>query len=195
MVTTTKLTSEDFCRWLPDGWRVEMTTERLSNDRTGHVITAIHPLYGRVNIGPKLRVVPMDMRKLADRVQDAVAPPLTYSQWQAAGIRQGYLRSEEDGPLPRALRLLAVCIERGDVVASDVAQALFRADAYTLGCPVAEASGAGDDVAELFALLGQAAEAYGYRLPGSDDAPFKECGDVAVPNTTAASPTVKIEVE
>lgn len=87
-------------------------------------------------------------------------------EWQRANI------------LAQSLRLLATCIERGDVEPSDVAQALFDPGAYTIGCPVAEASAYGRDVAELMALLGQVAEAYGYSVPDVNDAPFRECDQV-----------------
>lgn len=37
------------------------------------------------------------------------------------------------------LRELTDCVERGYLVDSDVAQALFREDTYTVACPIAEA--------------------------------------------------------
>lgn len=157
--------AEEFQRALPDGWRVEISSEPLPNDRRGHVVTATHGLFGRVSVGPKLRLVPLDIEKLADRVRDAEAPPLSYSQWVRSGVRHGYLTIAEDAPLPRALRLLAICIERGDVEASDVARALLANDTYAVDAPVAEASVCGADVSELMFLLGQAAVEYGYEGP------------------------------
>ena len=159
-------TIEDFRRALPEGWAVERTIKSLHDGRPGHVITAAHRLYGRVSIGPKLRVVALDVQLLADRVRDAEAPPMTYSQWQAAGIRAGYLRATIDEPLPRALRLLAICIEREDVEASDVVQALLGKDTYTIDCPVAAASNYGSDVYELGTLLARVAAQYGVPLHG-----------------------------
>lgn len=41
--------------------------------------------------------------------------------------------------LLRFLRELTDCVERGYLIDSDVAQALFREDAYTVACPIAEA--------------------------------------------------------
>lgn len=197
-----RLDAATFQAALPEGWTVEI----YSSNRE-HVVRATHPLYGDATIGPKLRLVPLDVELLRDRVRDVEAPLLTYSQWLASGKRQGFVpltaveaavkemkryHDAEDWrnaqSLGRALRLLAICIERGDVEPSDVAQALFgpvsvngavqQAFVYTLDCPVAEASSYGRDVAELLALLGQAAKAYGYGVRDVNDAPFRECDQV-----------------
>lgn len=146
----------DFAVALPPGWRVS-----VSQVPTGWLVRASHALFGDALIGPKKRLVPADVEFLRSRVDEVVAPKLTYSQWLASGERFGFHGRAEMTSLTRALRLLAICIERGDVEAAGVAQALFARDDYTVPCPVAEASNFGANVAELVALLDQAAAEFG----------------------------------
>lgn len=164
----TEPTDANFQAALPKGW----TVAALPHDGRGYIMQARHPRYGVVQIGPKLRRVPRDVQLLAERVRDVEAPPLTYQQWLAAGERGGFVQPEpppDDAEpattaLTHALRLLAVCIDRGDVDASDVAQALFVGGGYTVDCPVAMASNYGRGVSELYLALDNAARYYGYAL-------------------------------
>jgi hypothetical protein len=143
---------------LPEGWECEV----LQNRHRQWEVWAYHGFYPNVQIGPKLKLVPADVAFLRSRVDDVIAPPMTYSQWLAAGERHGFAVAAKDTPLTRGLRLLAICIERGDVDAGDVAQALFKADTYTVQCPVAAALNGDANVAELDALLADAAKQHGY---------------------------------
>lgn len=142
---------------LPAGWVVECSVYS-----TGHLVLASHRLHGNVSIGPKKRLVPADALLLRKRVDDVMAPSLSYSQWLASGERFGFAGAVEMSSLTRALRLLAICIERGDIREADVAQALLVAGDYTLPCPIAEASNEGACVAELVALLSQVAIEHGH---------------------------------
>jgi hypothetical protein len=159
-------TAAAFQAALPDGWCVEI--KQFTEGWTAH---AFNVRYGSATIGPKRKLVPADVGFLRSRVDDIVAPPLTYSQWLASGQRFGFAVVAEDTPLTRGLRLLAICIERGDIDAADVAQALFKADTYTLRCPVAEASNFGRNVAELYSLLADAAKQHGQPFVRDDEAP------------------------
>jgi hypothetical protein len=154
----TQPTAAEFQAALPDGWCVE-----IKQFTEGWTARAFNVRYGSATIGPKRKLVPADVGFLRSRVDDVIAPPLTYSQWLASGQRFGFAVAAEDTPLTRGLRLLAICIERGDVSAPDVAQALFKpdTDTYTLRCPVAEASSSGRAVSELWALLADAADQHG----------------------------------
>jgi hypothetical protein len=218
-MSATPPTVAEFEAALPEGWRVEI--KQFSEGWAAHASSALH---GSATIGPKRKLVPADIVFLRKRVDDVIAPALSYSQWLAAGQRAGFASAEEtfsygavqeyikdgyaqgypshltyvirgpapfsgseygnekqaqdvvaelnrlhasavacsDTPLTRGLRLLAICIERGDVDAGDVAQALFKADTYTVQCPVAAALNGDANVAELDALLADAAKQYGY---------------------------------
>jgi len=56
--------------------------------------------------------------------------------------------SESAGLVSTWLRDLAEAIDSGEVIDDDVAQALFRADGYNIGCPLSEAMNGGSDRAE-----------------------------------------------
>lgn len=185
----TSPTADNFQAVLPAGWHAE-----VMQVREGWTVRAFNVRYGDATIGPKRKLVPADVEFLRSRVDDVIAPPLTYSQWLAAGERQRFVQPHSDDgqavehatvcahgrawskarTFGRALRLLATCIERGDVNAGDVAQALFCTDTYTLPCPVAEASNGGRDVAELYALLADAAEQHGQPFAWDDAAEPEE---------------------
>lgn len=167
------LTEADFQAVLPRGWRVS-----IFGVARGSVVMASNPLYGEASIGPKLRLVPADLGALRKAVDAVEVPPLTYSQWLAVAKARNYHAptvaswlgtKHEELPhhqwvnaraLGNFLRLLATCIERGDVRACDVVQALFAEDTYTVDCPIAEASNEGEEVAELYALGQRARAAY-----------------------------------
>jgi hypothetical protein len=151
------LSEQDFQAALPSGWLVSLTRP------TGlWLVHARHVLFGDAMVGAKKRLVPADVGLLRKRVDECMAPTLTYSQWLASGERLGFAGSVGMTSLTRALRLLAICIERDDVNASDVAQALFKPGSYTLLCPVAQASNGGMNVAELVWLLNQTATEHGH---------------------------------
>ena len=157
-------TRAEFEAALPEAWGVQVLQVGKN-----WIVLASNELVGCTTIGPKRKLVPADVAFLRSRVDDVIAPPLTYSQWLDAGRRFGFAGTLDDTPLTRGLRLLASCIERGDVDADDVAQALFRADTYTVNCPVAEASDYGRNVAELYALFAEAAKKHGQPLAWDDE--------------------------
>lgn len=65
------------------------------------------------------------------------------------------------------LRSLADAVERADVEPTDVAQALFAADTYTVGCPLSEAqSETGDDLNEASKVFYPAPTLTGAKEPG-----------------------------
>lgn len=158
-------TVDDFQQALGDDWAVEI-------QRTGRnwQVTATNRLFGTATIGPKLRLVPCDVGFLAMRVDDLMAPSLTYSQWLASGDRLGFSQTPAKmTPLTKALRLLAITLERGELEEIEVAQALFNHKGYTVDCPIAMASAYREDVAELSFLLGRVAKQYGYPWREDDD--------------------------
>ncbi len=157
-------TAAEFEARLPAGWRVEIAAHS-----EGVTVRAFNVCYGAATIGPKRKLVLRDVDFLRSRVDDVIAPPLTYSQWLATGRRFGFAGTLDDTPLTRGLRLLAICIEREDVDPGAVARALFCAATYsdTVHCPVTIASGEGRNVAELYALLADAAKQHGH--PFADD--------------------------
>lgn len=171
-------TIEEFESALPwSGWTVTIADVE-SMGRSVRQVVAAHDLFGCVILGPKLRLVPRDIQALADLVQDVEAPRLTHTQWLASGQRQGFtppvLSNEREALLARSLRLLAICIERGDVQAFDVAQAMLRPGDYTVDCPVkyavyAASTNARELVTELHDLLARTANEFGIRLQSTED--------------------------
>lgn len=157
------MTEQDFQAALSDGWSARVETwpspTEAHPERVVYQVTASHPIFGEVTIGPKLRLVQRDVDTLRGLIADILAPKLTFSQWLASGERFGYSAAPTGNPMSRLLRLLAVYIDRGDIEPSAMMR-VFVASESEVDQLLLDVSDFGIDTNELHWLVELAREKY-----------------------------------